>query len=189
MQEYYSQAEKKLLLKIARDVVTARLSGKAFSFDKLKISKKLKEKRAVFVTLTINGELRGCIGSLSPEEELFNAVVHNSSNAAFHDPRFSPLTKDELDNIKIEISVLTPMKRFDYKNVNNIIEFLNKNKPGVYIKKGYYSATYLPQVWEHFEKVEDFLSSLCEKAGLDSDAWKSGSLEVFSYNVEAFSES
>lgn len=186
MQELYSQNERKFLLKLARDAINNKLEGKRFSADK--IPKKLKERRAVFVTLTINGELRGCIGSLEAREELYKDVINNAVNAAFFDPRFFKLTKEELLHVKIEISVLTPMKRFDYKNADELVEYLEKNKPGVYIKKGFYSATYLPQVWGHFSRASDFLDSLCEKAGLDADEWKAGRLDVSIYNVEEFEE-
>lgn len=186
MQALYSQNERKFLLKLARDAIKNKLSGKRFLADN--VSKKLKEKRAVFVTLTINGELRGCIGSLEAREGLYKDVINNAVNAAFSDSRFFQLTKEEFSQIKIEISVLTPMKRFNYKTDDELVKFLEKEKPGVYIKKGFYSATYLPQVWEHFSSASDFLDSLCEKAGLDADEWKTGRLDVSIYNVEQFNE-
>lgn len=188
MQALYSQNERRFLLKLAFDSIKNKLENKKFSVDEKKISKRLKEKGAVFVTLMIHGQLRGCIGSLEAREELYKSVMHNAISAAFHDSRFFPLSIAELDDIKIEISVLTPMEKFDYKTNEELIKFLEKEKPGVYIKKGFYSATYLPQVWEHFKKASDFLNSLCEKAGLDADDWKGGKLVVHIYKVEKFSE-
>ncbi len=138
---------------------------------------------AVFVTLTLNGGLRGCIGTMEPRSSLLDAIVSFSVSAAFRDPRFKGLKEREFQKVKIEISILSPMSKVEnYKDVQ-------KGKHGVFIKKGISSGTYLPQVWDHFDSREGFLSSLCaEKAGLPDDAWEEKSTEIYVYTVDSLKE-
>src|SRR3989339_621771 len=124
----------------------------------------LKEKRGVFVTLYKHEELRGCIGYIEP------------------------LEKDELKDIHIEISVLTIPKKLEYNAPTDLLKKLRPLVDGVIIEKGDYSATYLPQVWEEFFRKEDFLSSLCVKAGLGEDEWEQGHLVVYTYSADIFHE-
>ncbi|MFH1619809.1 MAG: AmmeMemoRadiSam system protein B [bacterium] len=138
---------------------------------------------AVFVTLTEKGKLRGCIGTMEPQGTLLDAVASFAASSAFCDSRFSPLDASELDSVKIEISILSPLvKAAGHEEVE-------PGKHGVYIKRGGRSGTYLPQVWEHFRTKEEFLCSLClEKTGLEADAWKKPSTGIFVYTVDAFKE-
>ena len=138
---------------------------------------------AVFVTLTEKGQLRGCIGTMEPRTTLLDAIINFATSAAFEDHRFSPLTEEELKDIKIETSILSPMFKVEsYKDVQ-------KDKHGVLIKKGRSSGTYLPQVWEHFKSRDEFLSSLCgEKAGLPALVWKEKSTDIYVYTVDSFKE-
>jgi AmmeMemoRadiSam system protein A len=148
----------------------------------------LKEKRGTFVTLSKNGLLRGCIGHIEPLQEIYKDVIENSLLAAFGDARFSPLKKEELDSVEIEISVLTEPKELIYSDTEDLLKKISELKSGVIIKKGKKSATYLPQVWEDFADAEDFLFSLCEKAELDGEEYKTGKLEVLIYQAEVFGE-
>src|SRR3989339_979122 len=148
----------------------------------------LKEKRGVFVTLYKHEELRGCIGYIEPIEKLYKAVRENILSAAFDDPRFEPLEKDELKDIHIEISVLTIPKKLEYNAPTDLLKKLRPLVDGVIIEKGDYSATYLPQVWEESFRKEDFLSSLCVKAGLGEDEWEQGHLVVYTYSADIFHE-
>jgi AmmeMemoRadiSam system protein A len=150
--------------------------------------KKVSDKRACFVTLTKKGQLRGCVGHLEPVLPLYRDVIENAVAAAFFDTRFWPLTKEELKDLEIEISILTLPKRLDYKTPNELLSKLDKTKPGVIIQKGVHRATFLPQVWEELKSPENFLSHLCLKAGLTADNWKREPLEVFVYDVESFKE-
>jgi hypothetical protein len=181
---------KKHLLALARNTIAYELR---LTDNKIPLLEKdfeiLKEKRGAFVTLELNGNLRGCIGNIYAIYPLETAIYKNSLSAAFDDPRFAPLAKDEFKNVKIEISVLTVPKKIKYKSAKEFLEKLTPLKDGVVIEKGYYSATYLPQVWEDLQNKEQFLSSLCIKAGLPSDEWKKGELEVFTYQAEVFKES
>jgi AmmeMemoRadiSam system protein A len=141
-----------------------------------------------FVTLKINHRLRGCIGSLSANASLAEGVRDNVLNAAFHDPRFSPLTATELDAVQIEVSVLSEPAALDYTDAGDLLSKLKPGIDGVILKKGYASATFLPQVWEQLPQPEAFLSNLCMKAGLSADRWRQGDLTVQVYQVQYFQE-
>ena len=109
--------------------------------------------------------------------------------SALLDPRFAVLKNDELSDIKIEISVLSKLKKLpDFTSSDSFLKYLDKYKPGLLIKKGGYQATFLPQVWEDLTSVELFISHLCEKAGLDKNEWKKMNLEVYQYSAEVFKE-
>lgn len=177
--------DKSVLLKLARETIKSELEGKPLTIDE-KIKKEFSEKKACFVTLTIDGKLRGCIGSLIPRQEIWKEVVENAKNAAFHDPRFYSLTKTELEKIKIEISILSLPKEIFYKNLDDLKRKI-KGK-GVILTYGFYSATYLPQVWEELKDEEEFLSSLCLKAGLPSNFWKKKGLKIQTYSVKKIRE-
>jgi len=146
------------------------------------------EKRGTFVTLTINGSLRGCIGHIIPQETLLEGIKENAVNAAFKDPRFNPLSKKDWGNVKIEISILTDPKPLEYSDADDLLKKIRTNVDGVIIKKGYYQATFLPQVWEQLPDKKEFFTHLCLKAGMDGNEWKKGKLEVYTYQVQAFEE-
>ncbi len=142
------------------------------------------EERAVFVTLHKDGDLRGCIGHMQARMPLYKAVIEMATASAFEDPRFPSVQKEELNKIEIEISILSPMERIlDYKQIRLGID-------GVWIKSGFRSGVYLPQVaidtgWD----LETFLRSLCSsKAGLPADAYKDPNVEIYIYQVEKFNE-
>jgi len=169
----------KKLLALARAVI----SGSSFSCEEMQADEILSTPAAVFTTLEKNGGLRGCIGMTQAVYPLFEAVKKTAKSAAERDPRFYPVEKSELEEIKIEISVLSPMIKV--KSAGEIIE----NKHGVYIEKGSRAGLFLPQVWEHFGDKEDFLNELCsQKAGIPKNAWKDGSADIFVFTVFSFKE-
>ncbi|MEM0465487.1 MAG: AmmeMemoRadiSam system protein A [Candidatus Pacearchaeota archaeon] len=172
----------KPLLKLARNCIECELLNKNFDVPD-DIKKKFNEKKACFVTLKINGRLRGCIGSLEAKQELWKDVIDNSRNAAFFDPRFSPLNYDELSKIKIEISILTKPKKLGIGSY--VFDKIDK-KMGIILKKGYSSATFLPQVWEEIPDKTKFLEHLSLKAGLSPDSWKDA--ELYYYRVDSCEE-
>ena len=141
-----------------------------------------------FVTLTIDGKLRGCIGNLTSDESLVSGVRRNAINAAFHDPRFSSLSLSELDLVSIEISVLSEPRPLRYRDAADLAKKIRPNIDGVILRKGIASATFLPQVWEQLPQPQDFLAQLCLKAGLAADAWQHSKLEVSTYQVQHFEE-
>jgi AmmeMemoRadiSam system protein A len=142
--------------------------------------------RGVFVTLKMADQLRGCIGSLEADRPLVDNVRANARNAAFHDPRFAPLTVDEWPQVQIELSVLSTPRKLAYPSAEALPEHLTPRVDGVVIRKGYSSATFLPQVWKQLPRPQDFLAHLCLKAGLSASAWRKGDLEVETYQVQSF---
>ncbi|VVC00258.1 Uncharacterised protein [uncultured archaeon] len=147
----------------------------------------LKESKGCFVTLTINRELRGCIGNIEPHGKVYEAIIRNAVLAAFRDDRFNPLSQEEFSIIKIEISVLTTPTKLEFSSPDDLISKLG-HEMGVIIAKGGRGATFLPQVWEDIPEKEEFLSQLCMKAGLGPDEWKKPGLKVETYRVEAYTE-
>jgi uncharacterized protein len=183
LNQVMNKNEKEHLLNLARKaIVNPSLKNDT------PISDALKEKRGVFVTLTKKGELRGCIGYIIPIKECYKAVIECAQNAAYQDPRFPPVSKDEINSLHIEISILTIPKKLEYKNAKDLLNKLKPNKDGVIIKKGYAHATFLPQVWEQLPDKKEFLGHLCMKAGLSYDEWNKVNLDVEIYNVEKFEE-
>lgn len=176
----YSEAEKSELLKVARTALEQYVkTGK--TYEPKTDYQKLLEKRGVFVTLTKDGQLRGCIGYIEPIEALIEAVRDNAISAAAHDNRFMPVESSELKDIKIEISVLTPPKT---DTIDEIIKF----KKGVVLRQGNRGATYLPQVWEDLSDPTQFFQSLCLKGGLDKNCYKNEDIQTMSYEAIVFSE-
>jgi len=174
----------KELLILAREAIKSGFDNKELKIPE-NIKKKNSEKKASFVTLTKNGQLRGCIGSLYPHQELYKDVVENALHAAFDDYRFTPLKKSEFHEIKIEVSVLSIPKKIQFKNEKELLNKIEKNM-GIILKKGFNSATFLPQVWEEIPDKIDFLEELSLKAGMKKDDWKTS--EVYSYRVEKVKE-
>ena len=189
MSEQLTEQEGHYLLSVARKTIEQKLFGKKEQEEKDSFqSSKFSEKRGTFVTLTFNKNLRGCIGHIVPQETLLEGIELNAINAAFRDPRFPPLSKKEWDKVKIEISVLTDPKPLPYSDGDDLLNKLRPGVDGVIIKKDYYQATFLPQVWDQLPDRKEFLTHLCMKAGLDGNAWKKDKLEVSIYQVQAFEE-
>lgn len=181
--------EGKYLLSVARKIIDQALSGKEGpEKGDSDLPALFDEQRGTFVTLTIGGNLRGCIGHIIPQEALIEGIRINAINAAFKDPRFRPLSKNEWKRVKIEISILTEPKPLSYSDADDLLKKLRAGIDGVIIKKGYHQSTFLPQVWEQLPQKEEFLNHLCLKAGLDGDEWKKGRIEVSTYQVQAFEE-
>jgi len=177
------------LLSVARKTIEQRLSSQNEQTQSdADLSSKFLEQRGTFVTLTTGGALRGCIGHIIPQESLIEGIRVNAINAAFQDPRFPPLTGEEWEKVKVEISILTEPKPLAYTDAQDLLQKLRPEIDGVIIRKGYHQSTFLPQVWDQLPQKEEFLSQLCRKAGLGSDAWKQGDLEVSTYQVQAFEE-
>ncbi|MCE1248024.1 MAG: AmmeMemoRadiSam system protein B [Firmicutes bacterium] len=178
-----SDEEKKMLLEMARKTLEEKLlNNKDVSFDQP--NPLLDKKLGLFVTLRKHGDLRGCIGHCFPVKELRYALPELALSSAFQDPRFYPVKKEELKDINIEISLLSPMKRItDYNEIKI-------PGHGVYVKKGFRSGVFLPQVadetgWDR----ETFMAHLCrDKAGLAADEWKKSGTELYIFTVVLFEE-
>jgi AmmeMemoRadiSam system protein A len=184
----FTPNERRILLRLARKSVTAAVTGgEAPKYDPAAAAK-FRERRPCFVTLTRNGDLRGCIGSLSPQESLYQAVISRAKAAATEDPRFDPVRPNELDKIEIEISVLTLPEPLAFASPQDLLEKLRPGIDGVVLSVDGQTATYLPQVWEQLPDKRIFLRELSQKAGLAADAWTSPAATVMTYQVEAFHE-
>ena len=178
-----SDKEKKTLKDIAYNSIKDSLDGKPiikFSLRECGVANnvqksKFKAKCGAFVSLHKQGRLRGCIGHFGEDVPLYEIVAEMARAAAFEDPRFQPVTHDELDDLDIEISVLTPMRR-----IQSLDEF-QLHKHGIYIKKGYRSGTFLPQVADEVNWTKEEFVGHCsqDKAGLGWDGWKDAELYVY----------
>lgn len=179
-----------LLLKIARESINCKL-------NKLDINDLVKRESmpeeilndgACFVTLTKNNNLRGCIGSLEAHRPLFDDIISNAINAAFKDPRFAPVSKPELKDIQIEISILSERVEVNYNSFTDLKKKIIPKKHGVYLSYSYHSATFLPQVWEQLYTHEQFFTHLSQKAGLSPDFVFFNKPKIEIYTVENFEE-
>ncbi len=173
-----SEEERETLFSIADDTLAWCVHGSEGSFDleHYALTDKLKTPMATFVTLKIHGMLRGCIGSLAPVAPLYQSVHDNAVNAALKDHRFRPVGENELPKLDVHISVLSPIE-----SISGIEEF-KLGEHGIILEKGFGRAVYLPEVApEQGWTVQETLSSLSQKAGLPTDAWRSGAtFKVFS---------
>jgi AmmeMemoRadiSam system protein A len=142
---------------------------------------------AVFVTLTRQGELRGCIGSLEAHRSLIDDLTANARAAAFKDPRFPPLRREELAGICVEVSLLSPAEPMHFINEADALAQLRPGVDGVILEHGWHRATFLPQVWAQLPDPRQFIANLKRKAGLASDFW-ADDLRLSRYQVEKFKE-
>lgn len=149
----------------------------------------LRQRCGVFVTLNKHGALRGCIGSLLGVESIVDGVRRHAINAALHDHRFPMVSAEEVADLHIDISVLTPPRDLEYTDADDLLQKLRPLIDGVILKvPGGAGATFLPQVWEQLPVPEMFLDHLCLKAGLDKDSWRTAELTVQTYQVQHFEE-
>lgn len=142
---------------------------------------------ATFVTLYRGGTLHGCIGSLEPHTQLAKDVAHNAVAAALRDPRATPLELEDVDELGVEVSVLSPMERIRCTDEASAIAALRPHQDGVLLRYGRHQGTFLPQVWKSLPEPHDFLSELRQKARLPANFW-SPELEVYRYTVQKFIE-
>ncbi|MCD6309939.1 MAG: AmmeMemoRadiSam system protein B [Candidatus Eremiobacteraeota bacterium] len=177
-------SSKKEMLKIARQTLNSYIRENKIPKIEFK-SPILKEKRGLFITLHKGKQkdLRGCIGYIEGLKPLGEAIQDMAVNSSTRDPRFPPVRPEELDDITIEVSLLSPLMKIE--NPDEIIP----GKHGVVVKKGWHQGLFLPQVWEQLPDKETFMSHLCAgKAGLSPDAWKDKDTELYIFTVEHFEE-
>lgn len=183
-----SEETKTFVLSLARNAIISELER--FPLDIGDVPDEAKQKAGTFITLTLSGVLRGCVGQLEARNEIYRGVIENAKLAAFHDTRFDPLRRDEADNIVIQVSVLSPLQELTCGNPGELCSSLNKNKPGVVLTADGHKATFLPHVWKELGDAEVFLSNLCVKAGLPPMFWRDhlDELTFHTYTVDSFSE-
>ena len=188
-EHHLMENERAFLLKLARESIENYVNNKPLpKIDKSVLTQELQEEGASFVTLTLKGYLRGCVGALEPYQSLAEDVCEHAIAAAFQDYRFPPVRLDEVKAIRIEISYLTKPESLKYNNPSSLLELLRPNVDGVVIRDGMRRATFLPQVWEKIPDPEEFLNQLCMKMGAAPDLWRKKKLEVLTYQVEEFHE-
>jgi AmmeMemoRadiSam system protein A len=190
----FTEAQGALLVRLARLTLMAELKvdldpNEQTALEAALTAEIFQAQRGTFVTLTKGGDLRGCIGHLTPVASVRESVRQNAVSAGFHDPRFTALTTAELPEVAIEISILTQPQPLAYKDGKDLIRRLCPGVDGVILssQRGA-SATFLPQVWQQLPDAERFLSQLCLKAGLPAKSWQGGDLEVSIYQVQRFEE-
>ena len=170
------------LLKLARNRIVCETAGKPWSYAPPETLPELQLELPAFVTLTKDGRLRGCIGYIQPMGPVWQAVEEMAYSAAFGDPRFPKVTADEVQQLHIEISLLSPMASI---TPDAITPF----KHGVLVRRGRHSGLFLPQVWEQLPDKQLFMSYLCiEKAGLEADAWLKPDTQLLAFTVFPFEE-
>ncbi len=180
MKQVYTHSDRLFLLKLARESIEISLKGEELSPGPH--DSKFDEKRGAFVTLHSGGTLRGCVGYPLPVYPLIDAIINNAASAALQDPRFSPVTRDELSDIDIEISVLTMPRKIE--SVKEIVV----GRDGILVTYGPKRGLLLPQVpVEQKWDLETFLKCGCMKAGLSEDRWKKGA-EIEIFQAEIFGE-
>ena len=148
---------------------------------------RLREKGATFVTLTMDGELRGCVGSLRRSRALGEDVIHNAVAAAMEDPRFPPLSAAEFDALTVEVSLLSEPEFLEFSGEQGLLAQLRPGEDGLIIFSGCRSATFLPQVWEQLPEPQQFLAALKHKAGLPTNREVAG-LMAARYHVQKWKE-
>lgn len=181
--------ERESLLKLARQSIEAAVAHRPMpSLPAEEITEALREKGAAFVTLTIDGDLRGCIGALEAYQPLVDDVQEHAVAAALDDYRFPQVRSVEVPELSIEISRLTQPQPLEYSKPEELVGRLRPGIDGVIIRDGMRRATFLPQVWEKIPDPQDFLSELCSKMGAAWNLWLNKKLQIFTYQVEEFHE-
>jgi len=181
--------EKGTLLQLARQSLESGVRGEKLPpLDLQSMPLHLREQGAAFVTLTINGNLRGCIGAIEAYQPLAEDVREHAIAAALQDFRFPNVQPEELSQIEIEVSRLTPPTPLEYTTPEDLLSKLRPGIDGVLLRDGVHRATFLPQVWEKIPDPAEFLGNLCYKMGAAPDLWRKKHLEVSIYQVEEFHE-
>lgn len=190
MQEKLTSEEQQILLRLAREAMERGVKGEELlPLELSSLPASLREEGCSFITLTLRGQLRGCIGSLDAYQSLAEDVREHAIAAALKDPRFPPVREDEVSGIQIEVSRLTRAVLLEYQDANDLLSKLRPHVDGVILRAvPSRRATFLPQVWEKIPDCAEFLNNLCYKMGVEPDAWRHTHLDVLTYEVEEFHE-
>jgi len=189
VKKMYDLEDGKQAIHLARGVLDEYFLGK--KCDRSSLSKRFSKKSGVFVTLNRypRKELRGCIGYILPVMKLRKAIEENVLSAALKDPRFPKLRREELDNIVVEVSLLTVPKKMEFDSPNSLVGQIEIGRDGLIVEKGFYKGLLLPQVPVEWNwGPEEFLSHTCNKAGLPADAWKNEAVTIKKFTARVFAE-
>jgi|SRR5688572_5169446 len=174
-----------VLLRVAREAISVELGVPVDAGDQK--PSWLAREGASFITLMLEGKLRGCIGTLRPHRTLVEDVRANAVGAAFRDPRFGRLTPTEFPAISVEVSVLSPLEPLTFGDEADAISQLRVGVDGLIFEYGHHTSTFLPQVWADVREPADFLSHLRYKAGLPPDFWDQD-VKLSRYTVQKWRE-
>lgn len=180
--------DERIALEIVRKNITAHLNDEEY-IPEMKLTEVFNQKRGVFVTLNKKGNLRGCIGYIEGYEPLKDALLDLALASAFDDPRFPELTKEELSDINIEISILTDPQQIMVNNYDEYLDGITIGVDGLIIENGYYRGVFLPQVpVEQNWNVLQYLENLGYKAGASADLWKKDTTRIYKFQAHVFKE-
>lgn len=180
----FSEEARRLLLQLARESIHfGARHGRVLTVDLAQLPAVLHLPRASFVTLTQQGQLRGCIGSLIPRRPLAEDVIHNAFAAAFFDPRFPQVTPEEIKDLRIHLSVLSPLEEIPCRSEQELLAQIRPSIDGLVLRERDRLSTFLPAVWASLPDKRNFLTRLKMKAGLPPHYW-SDELKVYRYTVE-----
>jgi AmmeMemoRadiSam system protein A len=187
----YTKIEQERILSVALDSIKSFFRSVPFSVPPDWLDNSLfMDLKGTFVTLTRCGKLRGCIGSILPVRPLWKDISENAVHAAFHDPRFDPLEESELQDLEVEVSILTTPNLVECDSFQHLSQNIKPFIDGVILQSGFYKATFLPQVWEEAPNIQQFFKHLCIKAGLPGDFFLTHfqDLKIYLYQVDCFNQ-
>lgn len=172
------------LLEVADNTIkTGAVENKAFEYDACQYSDVMNLHIPSFITLTKQGQLRGCMGSLKPTDKLITNVIQNAHRAAFSDPRFPPVQSHELEDIAISISLLTPLVPLYFDSYEHLLSQLTPGQDGLLLRFQHYQATFLPSVWAQLPDKDSFIRHLLNKMGLPPNFWPP-KMQAWAYQAE-----
>lgn len=181
-----SAADQKKCLDIAKQSILSGLQkGTAYKVSSHDFSSDLQTRLASFVTLHKYGQLRGCIGTLEAYQPLIDDIAEHAFAAAFHDPRFPAVDESELEQLDIEVSVLSKPESIIFKNEDDLLQQIKPNIDGLILEHGSHRGTFLPSVWEQLPDKKDFINHLKMKAGLNTDWWEND-VKISRYEATKF---
>lgn len=180
--------QKNQLLDIAQQAIENGLAGvvEKPDSDTGEANPIVKEHIANFVSVSVRGQLRGCIGNLRPQLMLRDSIYHNAMSAAFADYRFKPLSKEDWPGLVVEISILSPLREIRVHDEEGLLRQLEPGKHGLLIEQALHRATFLPKVWASLPDKSQFLLELKRKAGMPDHGW-SADIRCFLYTAQSFS--
>ncbi|MBT4518801.1 MAG: AmmeMemoRadiSam system protein A [Halieaceae bacterium] len=180
-----NNAQGQLLLRVAGEAIDARLQGGKLELNKDDYPPQLWTKGASFVTLHLDGRLKGCRGSIYPQRALVCDVAENATASAFNDQRFTPVGAQDRENLKLHVSVLNPMEAVAADSRQVLLRRLRPGLDGLLLRCDQRSAVFLPSVWDTLPEAEDFISQLQLKAGIDPESWSAQTC-AWCYTVTEF---
>ncbi|MCE0495515.1 AmmeMemoRadiSam system protein A [Vibrio salinus] len=187
LQQNYSQQDMHQLVNIARQAIHDYFGGYVRPPETSSLKEDFTRNGACFVTLEVNHQLQGCLGSIAAHQPLAEDVYNKARSAACQDPRFPPLRKSQLKDLSVEVSVLSPLHRLDIETEAALERYLSENRVGVILSDSSHRAVFLPQVWDQLPDTKEFLRHLKQKGGWPEGYW-SASVQVDVFSVTCAKE-